>query len=233
MNYFNQYDNGNWLVRLFAGLKEAAKACVTLIHQRAALPAVAAPASLYCPIVPLTLTAPYCKAPATLMIYLHWGMLLWKWMLRPHSMHCFPDEISGSALGSSAGRGSITAGGAVKQPSLQLVWTFCPRVGSRARYGPLFIIFILPPKDQFQERRRGKRMLAICCVLINVAASGRTQRDHHDPRPGAAGAVNLLLPKVSPQPIIVKFISRLLSFSEVIYAAAALVFLSPSFHYHF
>lgn len=67
------------------GLRRQAKAYVTLIHLHALSPCCCnppppTPTSLYCPIFSVTLTAPYCKAPASLMIYLHRGMLVSKWM---------------------------------------------------------------------------------------------------------------------------------------------------------
>lgn len=65
------------------GLRKQAKAYVTLIHLHVLFLLLQPPASLYCPIFPVTLTTPYCKAPASLMIYLHRGMLVLKWMQRP------------------------------------------------------------------------------------------------------------------------------------------------------
>lgn len=62
------------------GLRRQAKAYVTLIHLHALSLLLQPPASLYCPIVSVTLTAPYCKAPGSLMIYLRQGMLVSKWM---------------------------------------------------------------------------------------------------------------------------------------------------------
>lgn len=75
MNYFNQYDNGNWLGDSLQGLRRQAKAYVTLIHLHALSLLLQPPASLYCPIFSVTLTTPYCKVPGSLMIYLHQGML--------------------------------------------------------------------------------------------------------------------------------------------------------------
>lgn len=62
------------------GLRRQAKAYVTLICLSLLLQP---PASLYCPIISVTLTAPYCKACGSLMIYLHQGMLVSKWMHKP------------------------------------------------------------------------------------------------------------------------------------------------------
>lgn len=65
------------------GLRRQAEACVTLIHLHALFLLLQPPTSLYCPIFSVTLTAPYCKALASLMIYLHQGMLVLKWLHKP------------------------------------------------------------------------------------------------------------------------------------------------------
>lgn len=94
MNYFNQYDNGNWLGDSLQGLRRQAKAYVTLIHLPALSLLLQPPTSLYCPIFSVTLTTPYCKAPGSLMIYLHRGMLVLKWMHEPDApMHCSPAKL--------------------------------------------------------------------------------------------------------------------------------------------
>lgn len=65
------------------GLRRQAEACVTLIHLHALFLLLQPPASLYCTIFSVTLTTPYCKALASLMIYLHQGMLVLKWPHKP------------------------------------------------------------------------------------------------------------------------------------------------------
>lgn len=62
------------------GLRRQAKAYVTLIHLHALSLLLQPPTLLYCPIFSVTLTTPYCKALGSLMISLHRGMLVPKWM---------------------------------------------------------------------------------------------------------------------------------------------------------
>lgn len=65
------------------GLRRQAKADVTLIHLPALSLLLQPPTSLYCPIFSVTLTAAYCKAPGSLMISLHRGMLVLQWIHKP------------------------------------------------------------------------------------------------------------------------------------------------------
>lgn len=93
-------------------------------------------------------------------------------------MHCFGTKLSALyfvSCSGSAGRRSIIDGTLRKAAAAQLlllIWTFCPCAGCGGRYRLQFIIFILPPKDQFHEPMQGKRRLPICCILINMPPSG-------------------------------------------------------------
>lgn len=167
---------------------------MTLIHLRAPTPpqpfpttpppTTFSPASLYCPVVSVTLTAPYCKAPGGLMISPCRGNarlradaraaaadIVFQLNYRPYTL--FP------VVAQRGCRSIMGGGGAVKQLQPRrrlLVWTFCPCAGSRRRLrAPVHHIYTATKRPILPARTGEKRMPPICCALINMPPCGTIQ----------------------------------------------------------
>lgn len=160
---------------------------MTLIHLWAPTtpprppPTSFSPASLYCPVVSVTLTAPYCKAPGGLMISPcrrnarlradARADIVFQLNYRPYTL--FP------VVAQRGCRSIMGGGGAVKQ--LQpwrrlLVWTFCPCTGSLRRLqAPVHHIYTATKRPIPSAVAEEKRMPPICCALVNMPPCGTIQ----------------------------------------------------------
>lgn len=141
-------------------------------------------ASLYCPVVSVTLTAPYCKAPGGLMISPRRrnarlrvdaraaaADIVFQLNYRPYTL--FP------VVAQRGCRSIMGDGGAVKQLQPRrrlLVWTFCPCTGSRRRLrAPVHHIYTATRRPIPSAAAEEKRMPPICCALINMPPCGTIQ----------------------------------------------------------